>query len=215
MVHAASACSLYFHFIHTPTSHLLRYAPGGSITGMLRRFGALPEETIRVYTLHILLGLNFLHSTNIVHRQAVRRDVCSLQIDAHFRDIKGSNVLVDTDGCCKLADFGCSKSLSDIADASPSFKGTMRFMAPEVVNGIDHGKPADVWALGCTIIEMLTARPPWAQFELPESAMFHVGSLKATPPIPSHASSELQDFLHCCFSSEPSERWTVRCIFRA
>lgn len=82
MVHAASACSLCFHFIHTPTSHLLRYAPGGSITGMLRRFGALPEETIRVYTLHILLGLNFLHSTNIVHRQAVCRDVCSLHIDA-------------------------------------------------------------------------------------------------------------------------------------
>jgi serine/threonine protein kinase len=127
-----------------------------------------------------------------------------------FRDIKGSNVLVDTDGCCKLADFGCSKSLCNVVDMSPSFKGTMRFMAPEVINGIDHGKPADVWALGCTIIEMLTARHPWAQFELPESAMYHVGSLKATPPIPSHASPDIQDFLQCCFSSEPLERWTVR-----
>ena len=37
---------------------------------MLRRFGALPEDTIRVYTLHILLGLDFLHSANIVHRHA-------------------------------------------------------------------------------------------------------------------------------------------------
>jgi serine/threonine protein kinase len=82
-------------------------------------------------------------------------------------------------------------------------------MAPEVINGIDHGKPADVWALGCTIIEMLTARHPWAQFELPESAMYHVGSLKAMPPIPSHASPELQNFLQFCFASEPSERWTV------
>ncbi len=52
-------------------SRLLRYAPGGSITGMLKRFGALPEDTIRVYTLHILLGLDFLHSANIVHRHAV------------------------------------------------------------------------------------------------------------------------------------------------
>ena len=121
--------------------------------------------------------------------------------------------MVDTDGSCKLADFGCSRTLSDIADSSPSFKGTMRYMAPEVINGIDHGKPADVWALGCTVIEMLTARHPWAQFELPESAMYHVGSLKAVPPIPSHASPDIQDFLQCCFSSEPSERWTVRRIF--
>jgi serine/threonine protein kinase len=184
---------------------------------MLKRFGAFAEDTIRVYTLHILLGLNFLHSANIVHRYSVRGLAVApiLAFMHHFncRDIKGSNVLVDTDGCCKLADFGCSKSLSDIADASPSFKGTMRFMAPEVINGIDHGKPADVWALGCTIIEMLTARHPWAQFELPESAMYHVGSLKAMPPIPPHTSPEIHDFLQCCFSSEPLERWTVRPYF--
>jgi serine/threonine protein kinase len=75
---------------------------------MLRRFGALPEDTIRVYTLHILLGLDFLHSANIVHRHAaplVAPPVHACSFAYYCRDIKGSNVLVDTDGCCKLADF--------------------------------------------------------------------------------------------------------------
>lgn len=47
-----------------------------------------------------------------------------------------SNVLVDVSGICKLADFGCSKRLSDVASRTSSFKGTLRFMAPEVIKGI-------------------------------------------------------------------------------
>lgn len=71
--HFIFSTTFYFQLLDAiPESQfcLIRYAPGGSITGMLRRFGALPEDTIRVYTLHILLGLDFLHSANIVHRHA-------------------------------------------------------------------------------------------------------------------------------------------------
>ena len=72
------------------------------------------------------------------------------------------SVLVDSDGVCKLADFGASKLLQhdllSATDGCRSLRGTPYWMAPEVIRQTGHGKPADVWSLGCTMIEMLTVR---------------------------------------------------------
>jgi serine/threonine protein kinase len=43
-----------------------------------------------------------------------------------------------------------------------SLRGTMVFMAPEVMEGTGHGRPADIWSLGCLVVEMLTAKAPWS-----------------------------------------------------
>lgn len=59
---------------------------GGSISSLLRRFGAFPEAVAKKYTKQILEGLEYLHYNHIVHR-----------------DIKGANILVDEKGNCKLA----------------------------------------------------------------------------------------------------------------
>jgi mitogen-activated protein kinase kinase kinase ANP1 len=85
-----------------------RYVPGGSIRSLLQRFGPLSEPIVRTYTRQILMGLEYLHLHNIVHR-----------------DIKGANILVDTTGCVKLADFGCSKMIDEIASKAQakSLKG--------------------------------------------------------------------------------------------
>lgn len=57
---------------------------------------------------------------------------------------------------CKLADFGESKRIL-IGDAGgKSFKGSPYWMAPEVIKGEGHGRHADIWSIGCTVIEMLT-----------------------------------------------------------
>ena len=59
-------------------------------------------------------------------------------------------------------------------------------MAPEVIKQTGHGMPADVWSLGCTLLEMLTAKPPWSHFPSPISALFHIAQVwshtrKASP----------------------------------
>ena len=88
----------------------LEYVPGGSIASLVARFGCFSESVVRVYTRQILMGLEYLHSNGIIHR-----------------DIKGANILVDNTGLVKLADFGASKRIEDIATMGTSIECTAAF----------------------------------------------------------------------------------------
>ncbi|KAK8704935.1 hypothetical protein V6N13_048547 [Hibiscus sabdariffa] len=173
---------------------LLEFVPGGSISSLLGKFGSFPESVIRMYTKQLLLGLEYLHKNRIVHR-----------------DIKGANILVDNKGCIKLADFGASKKVVELAtiNGAKSMKGTPYWMAPEVILQTGHSFSADIWSVGCTIIEMATGKPPWSQQYQEVAALFHIGTTKSHPPIPEHLSVEAKDFLLKCLQKEPELRPTA------
>jgi serine/threonine protein kinase len=166
----------------------LELVPGGSITSLLQKFGPFAESMVAVYTKQILTGLEYLHANRIIHR-----------------DIKGANILVDSDGVVKLADFGASKQLQNVMSATGdlhSLKGTPYWMAPEVIKQTGHGRQADIWSVGCTVIEMLTGKPPWVQFNTQVSALFHIASSKDPPKMPDDVSTAgstflLQTFARC------------------
>ncbi|KAK7284349.1 hypothetical protein RJT34_19094 [Clitoria ternatea] len=167
----------------------LEFVPGGSISSLLGKFGAFPEAVIRTYTKQLLLGLEYLHTNGIMHR-----------------DIKGANILVDNKGCIKLADFGASKQVVELATISgaKSMKGTPYWMAPEVILQTGHSFSADIWSVGCTVIEMATGKPPWSQqYQQEVAALFHIGTTKSHPPIPDHLSVAAKDFLLKCLQKEP------------
>lgn len=121
------------------------WVPGGSVAHLLNRFGPFSTSVIRCYLRQILWGLQYLHSQDVIHR-----------------DIKGGNILVDNKGDLKLADFGASArlELGETQDTG-NINGTPYFMAPEVLASSKYGRKGDIWAVGCTIIQMLTGDPPW------------------------------------------------------
>lgn len=85
-------------------------------------------------------------------------------------------------------------------------KGTPYWMAPEVILQTGHSFSADIWSVGCTVIEMATGKPPWSQQYQEVAALFYIGTTKSHPPIPEHLSLEAKDFLLKCLQKEPHLR---------
>jgi serine/threonine protein kinase len=170
----------------------LEYVPGGSIASLLKKFGRFNENLVRRYTKHILMGLEHLHRNKVVHR-----------------DIKGGNILVGVNGQCKLADFGASFSLAEFSSEKPSIEGTPYWMAPEVIKQQQHGRKVDIWSLGCTVIEMISGRPPFHKFKTQISALYHIGSTNEPPELPSELSEDGKDFVLWCLERDPVKRPNV------
>jgi mitogen-activated protein kinase kinase kinase 1 len=144
-----------------------------------------------LYTRQILDGLKYLHDKGFIHR-----------------DIKCANILVDANGAVKLADFGLAK-VSKFNDIK-SCKGTPFWMAPEVINRKDsdgYGSPADIWSLGCTVLEMCTGQIPYSDLE-PVQALFRIGR-GTLPEVPDTLSLDARLFILKCLKVNPEERPTA------
>lgn len=172
----------------------MEFVPGGSIAHVLKLFKRLHEHVVRKYTQKILQGLQYLHQNNVVHG-----------------DIKAANILVNNDGVVKLSDFGHSRVVQQGNSIVDSIRGTPMWMAPEVIKDSRHGKPSDIWSLGCTIIEMMTGDLPWPDFVKlePFAIMYRIAQTTTGPPIPEDAGQECRDFLAKCFVVDCTKRATV------
>lgn len=80
-------------------------------------------------------------------------------------------------------------------------------MAPEIIELNGASTASDIWSLGCTIVEMVTGKPPYADL-IPMTAMFKIVQ-EETPPIPEDVSVDLRDFLVKCFQKNPINRPTA------
>ena len=176
----------------------LEYVPGGSVAGMLNSYGQLKEPLIRSFVRQILDGLSYLHGKDIIHR-----------------DIKGANVLVDGKGNIKISDFGISKRVEASALLAParngghihrpSLQGSVFWMAPEVVKQTSYTRKADIWSLGCLIVEMFTGTHPFPNCSQLQ-AIFQIGSTSAKPTTPDNISDEGKAFLSKTFEIDHEKR---------
>ncbi|XP_053711674.1 serine/threonine-protein kinase N1-like isoform X6 [Synchiropus splendidus] len=122
---------------------VMEYTAGGDLM-MHIHTDVFTEPRAVFYSACVVLGLQFLHDHKIV-----------------YRDLKLDNLLLDTDGYVKIADFGLCKEGMGYGDRTSTFCGTPEFLAPEVLTDASYTRAVDWWGLGVLIYEMLVGESPF------------------------------------------------------
>jgi serine/threonine protein kinase/photosystem II stability/assembly factor-like uncharacterized protein len=171
----------------------LEYMDGGGLNQKLGRRPQPPREAAALVET-LARAMHHAHQRGLVHR-----------------DLKPANVLLTADGAPKIADFGLAKYLDASGHtAIGAVLGTASYMAPEQAQGQNNqvGPPADIWALGAILYEMLTGRPPFRGDNL-HSTLAQV--LTAEPPPPRQLSPEVPPSLQAiclrCLRKDPAHRY--------
>ncbi|XP_041493687.1 serine/threonine-protein kinase 3 isoform X1 [Microtus oregoni] len=181
------------YFKNTDLWIVMEYCGAGSVSDIIRlRNKTLTEDEIATILKSTLKGLEYLHFMRKIHR-----------------DIKAGNILLNTEGHAKLADFGVAGQLTDTMAKRNTVIGTPFWMAPEVIQEIGYNCVADIWSLGITSIEMAEGKPPYADIH-PMRAIFMI----PTNPPPTFRKPELwsddfTDFVKKCLVKSPEQRATA------
>ncbi|XP_018322657.1 dual specificity mitogen-activated protein kinase kinase dSOR1 [Agrilus planipennis] len=120
----------------------MEYMDAGSLDLILKKAGRIPENILGKITSAVLKGLSYLRDKHaIMHR-----------------DVKPSNILVNSNGEIKICDFGVSGQLID--SMANSFVGTRSYMSPERLQGTHYSVQSDIWSLGLSLVEMAIGMYP-------------------------------------------------------
>jgi len=165
---------------------VLNYLPGGELFYRLKREGRFSVERVRLYGAEIALGLGHLHSLDMI-----------------YRDLKPENILLDEVGHICLTDFGLSKESVSTPNAARTFCGTPEYLAPEILQGVGHGKAVDWWSLGTLIFEMLTGLPPFYSRNVNH---MYEKILKAELRCPSYLPSDVKTLIEHLLVRDPLRR---------
>jgi serine/threonine protein kinase len=182
----------------------MEYVEGKQLSSLLAA-GALPLETIVLYTTQIADALAHAHERGIVHR-----------------DLKSSNVLITPEGRAKVLDFGVAKSMIQPQEETQSLNalteagrvlGTPAYMAPELLRGSPADRRSDIWALGVMLHEMVTGQLPFrgkSYFDMCSAI-----AREPAPTLPDSVPTGLRTLIQRCLAKEPGQRYQFAVEVRA
>ncbi|TKY86700.1 hypothetical protein EX895_004340 [Sporisorium graminicola] len=203
------------------------YCQGGSLAALLEH-GRIEDETvIQVYTLQMLEGLIYLHSQGIIHRD-IKPDNILLDhmgvlkyvdfgaakiLAKNSRTIQRSRKTGGLGNIGMMAQGAEGGKQGGPAGAMASLQGTPMYMSPEVIKGTADvpQSAADIWSLGCVVLEFATGKRPWSNFDNEWAIMFHIGMAEQHPalPDPSQLSPMGIEFIRQCLTINPRQRPTA------
>jgi sugar lactone lactonase YvrE len=163
----------------------MRYVEGGDLRALLKAEGSLESARALAIGEQVAAALDAAHARGLVHR-----------------DVKPSNVLLDSDEHVYLADFGLSRRLADQGVPLPLGRslGTAAYVAPEQIEGGEVDGRADVYSLACVLYECLAGKPP---FRRPSELAMLWAHLEDDPPgLPG-----LEAVLATALAKDPAERY--------
>lgn len=170
---------------------VMELVDGTNLAQLVREQGPMEPARAALLLAQVAEALDTAHRSGIVHR-----------------DVKPSNVLVGTDGCAKLTDFGIARSSADDDQltATGLVTGSPAYLAPEVATGASATPASDVWSLGATLFHLLAGRPPYHVGDNVMSTMYRI--VHEDPPrLPEFGTLNL--VLERTMATDPEDRWTM------
>lgn len=168
---------------------VMEYLSGGDLMFHIQEKGRFDINRATFYASEIVVGLQFLHSKDII-----------------YRDLKLDNVMLDKDGHIKIADFGMCKEKVFGDAAATTFCGTPDYIAPEILLGKKYTFSVDWWSFGVLVYEMLIGQSPFQGDN--EDELFE--SIRTdTPHYPRWITKESKSLIEQLFERDPSRRLGV------
>ncbi|GMH61864.1 hypothetical protein TL16_g03348 [Triparma laevis f. inornata] len=176
---------------------VMEFCDGGDLSDIIKkaRNQLFTESRILHYFVQMSLGLHYMHSNRILHR-----------------DLKTQNIFLLGNGRLVLGDLGICKVLEGTSDFAKTCIGTPYYMSPEIFKNKPYSHKADIWALGCVLYEMVTLKHAFDGSSINQLASKIIKG--RFPPISSRYSAHLKDLITAMLQTNPNKRPSIERILK-
>lgn len=164
---------------------IIEYAAKGELYKQLHRSGCFSEKRSSRYIAQMTDALIYLHKKHVIHR-----------------DIKPENLLIGIDGELKIGDFGWSVHAP--GNRRTTMCGTLDYLPPEMVEGREHTREVDLWALGVLTYEFIVGNPPFEDMSGYNATYKKISRVEYR--IPERVSPEAADLIRRLLKHDPKDR---------
>lgn len=163
-----------------------------SMVELLKVRKRITEEETKCYIHQLVLGLKYIHSQNVVHR-----------------DLKLGNLFLSEKMELKIGDFGLSERISYPGELLKSMSGTPNYIAPEIlINKEGHSYEVDIWAIGVITYTLIVGKPPF-QSKNSKATCSRIKRLDYSFPKDIYISHEAKDFITSILQLDPTDRPSI------